>query len=71
MVLYPVPILFLSMPLTFLNFEINEGSSITLFGLFSFDQTSGNFEAREVSTYFAGGTTEIKRILLDRLKTTK
>ena len=54
--------------LTFLRFRIIEGSSVTLFGLFNYDSASDSFSVTDFgNTFFAGGVTEIKRILADKL----
>ena len=54
--------------LTFLDFRIVEGTSLTLFGLFTYDSISDSFTATDLNTFFAGGIPEIKRILTEKVE---
>lgn len=61
---------FMSVPLVlnFLSFSVQEDTSLTIFGLFSYDYASDTFQATELSTMFAGGLVEAKRILSEKIQ---
>ena len=61
---------FFGMPLVlnFLNFTVQEGTSVTIAGMFSYDSTTDTFQATELSTLFAGGITEAKRFLSEKIQ---
>ena len=61
---------FMSVPLVlnFLSFSVQEDTSLTILGLFSYDCASDTFQATELSTMFAGGLVEAKRILSEKIQ---
>ena len=51
----------------FCKFVAFEGGSLTFLGLVKYDSASDNFQMTQLSTILAGGVTEAKRCIAERL----
>lgn len=53
--------------LNFLSFRVQDNSSVTLFGMFDYDSKTDTFQATELSSLFAGGVSELRRFLTEKI----
>ena len=65
------PLMSLPLVLNFLSFSVQQDTSVTVLGLFNYDFTSDTFQATELSTMFAGGLVEAKRVLSQKIQWTQ